>query len=80
MPIENVIVVQGVPKISDVGSAKVLSNPKMNSPYVVSRLYRAPELILGLRYELNIDVWALGVMLYEAATSRTPFNAKSEGA
>lgn len=51
----------------------------MNSPYVVSRVYRAPELILGLEYELNIDCWSLGVMIFEGATYRTPFNGKTEG-
>lgn len=69
----------GVPKISDLGSSKELKNPKSNSPYVVSRLYRAPELIMGLDYELNIDVWSLGVMLFEMVSGKTPFNGKTEG-
>ena len=34
-------------KICDLGAAKVLSQKHMNTPYVVSRYYRAPELILG---------------------------------
>lgn len=36
-------------KIADLGASKVLdtSNKHMNTPYVVSRYYRAPELILG---------------------------------
>ena len=34
-------------KICDLGAAKVLSEKGMNTPYVVSRYYRAPELILG---------------------------------
>lgn len=68
-----------VPKISDLGSAKRLAGPHKNSPYVVSRLYRAPELILGLHYELNIDVWSLGIMIYESVLQKTPFNGKSEG-
>jgi len=72
-------VVNGVPKISDLGSSKELRDPNSNSPYVVSRLYRAPELIMGLNYELNIDVWSLGVMLFEMVTGHTPFNGKTEG-
>ena len=76
---ENIILVDGVPKVSDLGGSKELVNPKMNSPYVVSRVYRAPELILGLEYEINIDVWSLGVMIFEGATYRTPFNGKTEG-
>lgn len=38
-----------VVKIADLGATKVLdmSSKKMNSPYVVTRYYRSPELILG---------------------------------
>jgi len=34
-------------KIADLGAAKVLNPNGLNTPYVVSRYYRAPELILG---------------------------------
>ena len=34
-------------KICDLGAAKVLTKDGLNTPYVVSRYYRAPELILG---------------------------------
>ena len=43
-----------------------------NTPYVVSRYYRAPELILGSPYyDYSIDVWAAGCILFELLT-RTP--------
>jgi len=32
-----------------------------------------------LDYELNIDVWSLGVMLFETCVHRNPFNGKTEG-
>ena len=35
-------------KLCDFGSAKVLSKEGKNTPYVVSRYYRAPELILAI--------------------------------
>jgi len=36
-------------KICDLGAAKVLdtNSGRLNTPYVVSRYYRAPELIMG---------------------------------
>lgn len=37
---------EGVIKICDFGSAKMLDE-KLNTPYIVSRYYRAPELILA---------------------------------
>ena len=69
-------------KVADLGSAKVLdmSDKRMNTPYVVSRYYRAPELIMGSHlYNFSIDIWAAGCILFELI-SRTPlFPGESEG-
>lgn len=69
-------------KVADLGSAKVLdiSEKKMNTPYVVSRYYRAPELIMGSHlYDFSIDIWAAGCILFELI-ARTPlFPGDSEG-
>ena len=35
------------------------------SPHVVSRWYRAPEVILLQRYDSKIDLWSLGCILFE---------------
>ncbi len=29
----------------------------MMTPYVVTRYYRAPEVILGMGYKENVDIW-----------------------
>ncbi len=46
-------------KICDFGSAKVLDEESaLNTPYIVSRYYRAPELILACSdYTNKIDIW-----------------------
>ena len=31
--------------------------------YIQSRFYRAPEVILGARYGMPIDIWSLGCIL-----------------
>ena len=55
---------EGVVKICDVGSAKVLSANGLNTPYIVSRYYRAPELILACSdYTDAIDIWGKFVSL-----------------
>jgi len=55
---ENILVTDdGVVKICDFGSAKILAGDT-NTPYIVSRYYRAPELILACSdYSTSIDIW-----------------------
>lgn len=35
------------------------------TPYLVSRWYRAPEIVMGLDYDKSIDLWSVGVTLFE---------------
>jgi protein kinase MCK1 len=49
---------EGIVKICDFGSAKFLTPRGLNTPYIVSRYYRAPELTLGCTdYTNKIDIW-----------------------
>jgi serine/threonine-protein kinase PRP4 len=38
------------------------------TPYLQSRFYRAPEVILGLPYSHPMDLWSIGCCLYELYT------------
>lgn len=67
-------------KICDFGSSKILDANGKNTPYIVSRYYRAPELILCVtKYTTAIDIWSTGCMLSELITRQPPFEGKSEG-
>lgn len=67
-------------KILDFGlarSAQSALNSFMMTPYVVTRYYRAPEVILGMGYKENVDIWSVGCILAEvprfAAACLPPF-------
>ena len=78
---ENVLInANGLVKICDFGSSKFVDPKGKNTPYIVSRYYRAPELFLCLTdYNGCIDVWAAGCILAELVTLRPLFRGKSEG-
>jgi serine/threonine protein kinase len=51
-----------------------------NVPYVVSRFYRAPELILACRdYGKEVDIWAAGCIFIELHTGTPIFPGASDG-
>jgi len=62
-------------KLGDLGSALNISEVEI-TPYLVSRYYRASEIILGAIYGHPIDVFSLGVVLYELATGKYLFPSR----
>ena len=62
-------------KIIDFGSSCFTTDHLAN--YIQSRSYRAPEVILGLPYGPNIDVWSLGCVLAELWTGDVLFHNTS---
>ena len=63
-------------KICDLGSASDASENEI-TPYLVSRFYRAPEIILGMPYDFAIDVWSVGCTLYELYTGKILFTGRT---
>ncbi len=43
------------------------------SDYVVTRYYRAPEVILGLQYTEKVDIWSIGCIVAELVNRRVLF-------
>ncbi|CAK73445.1 unnamed protein product (macronuclear) [Paramecium tetraurelia] len=66
--------------LCDFGSAKVIDQRGMNTSYVVSQYYRAPELILShTNYGAEIDIWAAGCIFSEMMDLKVLFEGKNEG-
>jgi serine/threonine-protein kinase PRP4 len=63
-------------KVCDLGSAGDASENEI-TPYLVSRFYRAPEIILGMKYDFGVDVWSVGCTLYELYTGKILFTGRN---
>ena len=75
---DNILVTENknILKLCDLGSASDASENEI-TPYLVSRFYRAPEVILGLPYDSGIDMWSVGCTLYELYTGKILFPGRS---
>jgi serine/threonine-protein kinase len=80
-PANILILGDGQPKIVDFGIAKLLAaadgavtGPAMGTPH-----YMAPEQLTDGAATPSVDVWALGVTLFEAATGTLPFSGFADG-
>lgn len=70
--------------VAEVGRAKLIDfsiarRPGAGHKGAGTRQYMAPEQARGDRVSEATDVWGLGVVLFEAATERRPFEAEAKG-
>ncbi|KAK1373640.1 Mitogen-activated protein kinase [Heracleum sosnowskyi] len=64
-------------KICDFGLARTTSETDFMTEYVVTRWYRAPELLLGCSaYTAAIDIWSVGCILMEIIKRKPLFPGK----
>ncbi|KAJ4300552.1 U4/U6 small nuclear ribonucleoprotein prp4 [Collariella sp. IMI 366227] len=64
-------------KICDLGTAIDRSDAATPCPYLVSRFYRAPEIILGVPFDYAVDTWSIGCTLYELYTGKILFTGEN---
>ncbi|SGY40385.1 BQ5605_C003g02365 [Microbotryum silenes-dioicae] len=67
---------KSVLKVCDLGSASDVTENDI-TPYLVSRFYRAPEIILGMTYDCSLDTWSIACTLYELYTGKILFPGRS---
>ena len=73
---ENILFVNGVLKLADFGWSNMKVNAARNT-YCGTPDYLAPEMVLEKSHTEKLDVWTLGVLLFELVTGRAPFTPSS---
>lgn len=71
---ENILLADdGYLKLIDFGLAKELKEGKKANTICGTPEYVAPEILLNEGYGPSVDIWSIGILLYEMVTTKTPF-------
>jgi len=64
-------------KLADFGLAQSLGNDETQTSLKGSPLYMAPEILLQKSYDASVDLWSVGVILYESLFGRAPYSSQN---
>ena len=68
----NILVMNGLAKIADVGIANTMAATDMTAQRGFTIAWAAPEVILRKRANEKIDIWSFGIILWEVVTGNVP--------
>ena len=74
---QNILLKNGVPKISDWGLSRIISESTTTTATSFTPHYAAPEQINSRVKDERTDIWQIGVILYELVTGVLPFQGDS---
>ena len=72
-PANLIVNTKGYIKVIDFGVAKNLIDKDSTRTFIGTIHYMAPEMLTGKDYSFSIDIWAIGVIIYEAFYGTLPF-------
>ena len=74
LKLENILLSKNKePKISDFGWASSLKKINKRTTFCGTYEYMAPEVFESEKYDFSVDIWSLGILLYEMYHKKTPF-------
>lgn len=64
-------------KLADFGLSQKLGNDQLKSTVRGTYLYMAPEIVIDRRYDAKVDLWSVGIILYECLFGRAPYKSET---
>ena len=74
---ENVLIDKnGVAKLTDFGWSNYVDSNEIRRTYCATPVYLAPEMIKEIGHNEHLDIWCIGVLLFELLTGTVPFKGR----
>lgn len=64
-------------KLADFGLAQYLSPDQIETSIRGSPLYMAPEMLLDGKYDAKVDIWSVGVILFQSIFGKAPYKSEN---
>ena len=78
---ENILITKkGVGKLADFGFANIFKKGQTRDTFGGTIHYVSPEVIDGKPQDPKVDIWAIGILLFELLAGYTPFDPKIKNA
>jgi len=68
----------GIIKIADFGISKIISPTERTKDGVGTLAYISPEILKRTPYNQKVDIWAMGVILYQILSDTLPFTREND--